>query len=136
MYMHCRYKQQFPSRRCFQAPSWTLFAVSELHKLTCQEMSRSFTIQALRGCAEGRVVDSRPINVNETSKSSSCYSAPLAWQNQPFPMWTLDVASTRSRNTPVATNQDQQFPMWTPDFAGIHSRNTSVAANQNQAFPM
>ena len=52
-----------------------------------------------------------------------------------FPMWTLDVASTRSRNTSVATNQDQQFPMWTPDFAGIHSRNT-VAANQNQAFPM
>ena len=51
-------------------------------------------------------------------------------------MWTLDVASTRSRNTSVATNQDQQFPMWTPDFAGIHSRNTSVAANQNQAFPM
>ena len=57
---------QFPSRRCFQAPSWTLFAVSELHKLTCQEMSRSFTIQALRGCAEGRVVDSRPNNVTET----------------------------------------------------------------------
>ena len=57
---------------------------------------------------------------------------------------TLDFASSRSRNTSVAShqtpNQNQPFPMQTLDFASSRSRNTSVAShqtpNQNQPFPM
>ena len=101
------------------------------------------------------------ITANSTSKPAAISHAHARFCKQPLkkhisgiaantkskpaiPHVTLDFASSRSRNTSVASqqtpNQNQPFPMQTLDFTSSRSRNTSVASqqtpNQFQPFPM